>query len=108
MKDEEYAPDMPPLGGAGYLVSHLFEVGPVMAGGFGPVPLSFQELQAYQEATGLELQRWEVLFLRRLSSEYLTASSQAGDLNCPAPWGQIRSRYTASTMREQIAALAEL
>ena len=79
-------PEMPPLEAGGYLLGYLFEVGPVMAGGGGVGPLTYQELGAWQAATGIELRAWEARFLRRLSGEYLAESRRAEQPDCPPPW----------------------
>lgn len=76
---------MPPVDAA-YLLDYLFEIGPTMSGVMGSGPITFQELQAWQEQIGVELSPWEVRTLRYLSSEYLTASHEAEKRDCPAPW----------------------
>lgn len=55
-------------------------------GGFGPVPLSYQEILAWMTCTRRTLQPWEVRVLRRLSVEYISMLSRAEDENCPDPW----------------------
>lgn len=71
---------------AGYLVKYLFDVGPVEAGGMGPVPLSHTEIEAWQRNTGIELSRWEACTLRDLSKAYLAMSQDATHPSCPPPW----------------------
>lgn len=79
-------PDLPPLGESRYLVNYLFEAGPTSATGMGKAPLSWQELHAWQSMVGIELQSWEVRGLRRLSCDFLAASEEAEDPDCPAPY----------------------
>lgn len=69
-----------------YLLEYLFEVGPAEAGGFGPAPLTHQELRAWQENMRRYLAPWELAMLRRLSLEWLDQARAAEDPNCPAPW----------------------
>lgn len=71
---------------AAHLIRYLFEVGPVMAGGMGPIPLSFGEIQSWQEVTGIELNNWEAGMIRSLSREYLGMSIDATNPMCPSPW----------------------
>lgn len=69
-----------------YLVDLLFEVGPTESRGMGPGPLSFQELNAWQQAMRRRLQPWEVGFIRRLSMVYAAQSVEAEDPDCAPPW----------------------
>lgn len=82
--DENFQPDMPPVGAA-YLLGYLWEVGPTMAAGGYPGPVTHEELLAWQELTGIELQPWEMRFLRRLSGEYMAESRRAEKRDCPEP-----------------------
>lgn len=41
--------------------------------GFGPNPISFQDVQAYCVLTGVSLTPWDVRILRRMDQTYLTA-----------------------------------
>lgn len=79
-------PDLPPPGPAAYLVGYLFSVGPVMAGGMGPVPITSAELAAWQANTGRDLTAWESDTLRSLSAAWASASNDARAADCPAPW----------------------
>lgn len=85
-KAEDYEPDMPPLNGSAYLVAHLYEVGPTLAGGMGPAPLTFEELEAWMNVTGVDLDSWEVRFIHELSKEYLSEYYKAGKRDREAPW----------------------
>lgn len=77
---------MPPTEAGAYLLDYLFEVGPVMAGGMGHAPLTFQELTAWQERIGIRLSPWEARTLRLLSMAYISASHEAEARDCPPPW----------------------
>lgn len=78
---------MPPLEWGEYLIGHLFDVGPTMPGGMGDSPLTSQELQAWQDQSGVEFQPWEFQLLRRLSREYWAESQKSIKPDCPAPYG---------------------
>jgi len=71
---------------AGYLITYLFDAGPVESGGMGPAPLSHREIEAWQHNTGIELSPWEAKTLRRLSREYLAMAQDATSPSCPPPW----------------------
>lgn len=95
-----------------YLVGYLFEVGPASAGGFGMVPLTHQEILAWQENMQRRLQPWEVDMLRRMSAEYVAELRRAEDPAAPAPWdGEVvteeeRARV-AESMRETMRRMAQ-
>lgn len=79
-------PDMPPVDGAEYILGYLWEIGPTMAGGMGPAPLSHGEIRSWMQNVGIELEAWESRLLRRLSVEYIAESQAATDPKRPAPW----------------------
>jgi hypothetical protein len=84
--DDLWEPPMPPLDMADYLVGYLFEVGPATSSGNGAVPLSYSEIQAWEQLARVRLAPWEARFLRRLSCEYVSACREAEKWDCPAPW----------------------
>lgn len=93
-----------------YLVGYLYEVGPVMAGGMGEVPLSHTELRSWQDNTGIELESWEVRAMSRLSKEYLSESNKATKHDAPAPWpeGDYSKVLAAIKLRAYMDALDKL
>jgi hypothetical protein len=107
-KDDKYDPDMPPLEGADHLLSYLLEIGPTMAAGGYPGPITHEELRAWIDLTGIELQPWEARFLRRLSHEYLAESHKAEKSDCPAPWRSDDAKPEVSNTQAAIRALANL
>ena len=78
-------PSMPPCD-ALHIVGYLFDMGPVSAGGMSGAPLTYLEIQAWQQCSGVELDAWEARTLRRLSGEYLSESARAVKRDCKAPW----------------------
>lgn len=94
-----------------YLVEYLFEVGPAAGGGFGPVPISHQELAAWQSNMRRRLQPWEVSMLRRLSVQWVAEAVRAEDPDCPAPWaGEVLSdeekRAVAMKLRDAMRGMS--
>lgn len=79
-------PDSP----APYLTDWLFEIGPASATGMGDAPLSWQEMEAWQELTGIELDAWEARTLRRLSRAFIDQRHEAKKADCPEPFGPTR------------------
>ena len=85
---------MPPVE-VGHLILYLWEIGPVLAGGMGSIPISHAELLAWSGLIGIELQPWEARFILRLSQDYLMESRRAEKPDCPSPW------ITAAITQEQ-------
>jgi hypothetical protein len=111
MRNDGINPAMPP-NDAPYLLEYFWEVGPALSGGMGDAPLTFQEIQSYQDQIGIELQPWEVRLLRRLSGEYLAESQKATKLNYPAPWkpeeNTVDKAVKADSLRNALRDLAKL
>lgn len=55
-----------------YIVEWLFEVGPVMAGGYGPTVLTFTEIAAWAALRKITLTDWDAAALRQTSTAYLS------------------------------------
>jgi hypothetical protein len=54
----------------------------------GAVPLSWQEIAAWNAATDANLTPWELQVIRRLSSVYCEALMDARAPDCPAPYAE--------------------
>lgn len=78
-------PELPPQGAAGYLIAHLWEIGPTTGEG----PITHGEIAAWQANMGIELQPWESLLLRRLSLDHLGQSQLSTKVDCIPPWGEL-------------------
>lgn len=77
--------EMPERLGFEYLVHYLFEAGPVGNNGFGPEPLTWQEIEAWSRLTQVKLDAWEALTLRTLSDHYRSQLMRSADPKCRAP-----------------------
>ncbi|MBY0455261.1 MAG: hypothetical protein K2Q11_10335 [Burkholderiaceae bacterium] len=82
-------PQLPDVFAGQYLLDWLFEIGPTQPAGMGSGPVTFQELAAWQQQAGIELQPWEASMLRRLSVEYLNESYEATNAARPPPYGEL-------------------
>lgn len=74
---------MPPIEGGEYLAEYLNELGIARA---GMQPLTYQEIQAWTQLTGLELTPMETTTLRELSESYVVQIAKAAKADCPAPY----------------------
>jgi hypothetical protein len=86
-----------------YLVDYLMEVGPTMPGGFGPAPLSYSELRAWQDTMGIQLTPWEAQTLRRLSTTWIVSSRAAEAPDCPPPYAYQRPSRAAVAKKIDLA-----
>jgi len=77
---------MPEIYRGAYLIGYLQELGFSTNTGYGPTPLNFTEINAWQEATCLKLSPWEVLAIRKLSQDYIRQLGQAENPHEPAPY----------------------
>jgi len=93
---------------AAYLLDFLWEIGPTLLAGMGTGPITFGEIRAWTELTGVELDPWEVRFLRRLSHEYLSESHNATKRGAPAPWRAADAPPEISETQSRLRLLAQL
>lgn len=101
MKRDGITPPMPP-NPAPHIIGWLTEIGLVSAGGMGASPLTWQEIVAWQVATGVALPGWVSRLIRRLSVAYVAMSRKAEDESCPPPW---RAPVTAREAEVELARL---
>ncbi len=103
---------MPPVDAAAYLLEYFWEIGPVLAGGMGPVVLTHAEILAWCTLSGQWLQPWETRALRSLSRDYIAQLRLAEKVDCPAPWqpqDYVPDRSAvARSMRDALRAAAAL
>lgn len=71
-----------------HLLEIFLEIGPVLAGGMGPVPITFSEIVAWQSCSGVALAPWECRAMRTLSFAYLAELRRAEDPMSQAPWSE--------------------
>lgn len=69
---------------APHILAYLIEIGVVQ----GEQPVSYCEIESWQRQSGIELQPWEIRFVKRLSEAYLAESHAARDPDAEAPWAE--------------------
>lgn len=67
---------------AAYILGYLFEIGLL----FGDQPIPHSEIDSWQRNIGINLQPFEVRFIKRLSEIYLSALHEMKAVNAPNPW----------------------
>jgi hypothetical protein len=83
---EGYKGSQPDPGPLGYLLEYLQEIGPATVNGNIPAPVSWQEIQAWQKLTGINLEAFEALIIRELSRTYAEQYVKSEKIECPPPW----------------------
>jgi len=96
---EGYKGKQPDPGPLGYLLEYLKEVGPAMVNGNFPAPVSWQEIQAWQELTGINLDAFEAQIIRELSCVYAEQYVKSEKIECPPPWVDAQADKTAISER---------
>ena len=71
---------------AEYLTDWLFDMGPTTPTGTGAVPITYRDMVAWQEISGITLEPWEGPILRRLSVDYVNQQYEARKRDCPPPY----------------------
>ena len=74
----------PEIKGFGYLITWLSELDFCMSGGFGPTPLTFQEIFAWGKLYNISL--WEASKIKALSNRYVSKLEQFKDPRSPRPY----------------------
>jgi len=65
-----------------HIVGYLIDVGVTM----GEQPVTFGELESWQRQTGVDLEPWEIRFVKRLSEAYMSESHHARSPDAEPPW----------------------
>jgi len=71
----------------------LFEAGLVSQSGMGIAPLSWQEIHAWLDCTGLHLHTWEVCTIKQMSDAYASEFSQASKPDAKPPYQYVAEEY---------------
>lgn len=89
-----------------HIIGYLIEMGVMQ----GENSLPYCEIESWQYQCGIELQPWEVRFVKRLSEAYLRESHAARDPDAEAPWSDApyvvaTAHQTANRMKAAIRGL---
>lgn len=85
MKKDKVPVQMPP-NPVPSITENLMDIGLSEAAGMGAAPLSWKEIDAWCNRTGVDLPPWEARLIRKLSVEYIAESRRAESDTCPPPW----------------------
>lgn len=87
---------------AQYILDYLFEVGLTL----GENPLTHLEISSWQSNIGLELQPFEVRFIKRLSEIYLSASHKMKLPDSETPWEDAPKYMSLNSISSQKSRIA--
>lgn len=90
-----------------HIVGYLIDLGVTE----GETSLPYREIESWQRQTGIELQPWEIRFVKRLSEAYMSESHRARAHDAEAPWADApySTQYrlnTANRMKMMIRGIA--
>jgi len=68
-----------------YLFEFLMSIGACTHSGMGQVPLSWQEIESWQNQHGISLKPWELSIIRKASAIYVEQVQLSGKPDCPPP-----------------------
>ena len=71
--------------GCAYLFDYLMQAGACLHSGTGRIPLTWQELESYQQQQGIALSPFELDVIRTASNAYVYQSQLSTEPNCPPP-----------------------
>lgn len=77
--------ELPDIEHGSHVIQWLHEVGPTQQGMNGPEPLSWQEINAWRQATGTVATTEELIMLRNLSRQYVSQYQRSDNPEEPAP-----------------------
>lgn len=97
MGERGESPLLPP-NPAAYLTSWLFDIGPTVGGEI----ITYRDLVAWQQISGVELLPWEAQTIRRLSADYAGEAYHAKKPDRPAPYTGEREEIVSK--RDLVAA----
>ncbi len=95
--------ELPELEGECYLLDVLFDVGPCLPSGMGPLPLGYEQLRAWQQQMGVEFTPWEARTVQRLSRAYCGELAAAANPDAAAPGSADESPEQTEERRGKVA-----
>lgn len=76
----------PEIRGGEYLVNLLHEAGPVGSNGYGIEGLKWSEIHSWLATTGLFLEPWECILIKKMSDVYASEFNRANGKECAPPY----------------------
>lgn len=98
---------LPDIQGAEYIVGMLQEAGLMSTSGMGPVPLSWQEIEAWIRCAEVEPELWERLMVKELSEVYVGELNQASGKDRPSPYTPTQEKVDREAVVQKFMAFTK-
>jgi len=93
---------MPKIEEESYLLQIWFDLGMVGSGAMGPVQLSAQEIKAWCDLSGIDLEPWEYTCIRKMSSVYLGMLTKGEDPDALPPYGDPINEFDRNVVQKKV------
>lgn len=90
-----------------HVINWWLEIGPTTATGMGEGPIGWQEIAAWQQLTGTQIEPWEARCIRRMSQAFISERHEAKKPNCPEPYRTATQREVQDKVSAQFAQMAK-
>jgi len=98
---------LPPVEDGDYLLEMLNRCGMVSQGAGGITSISWQEIKAFKELSGEEIDWWEADVLMSMSHAYVSMYHRASDANMPPPYETDDEELLQAHKKEQTRLLKQ-
>lgn len=80
---------------APHITDWFLEIGPAVSAGMGEAPIGWQDMAAWSDLTGIELDAWEARTIRSLSEVFVAERHRARKPACMAPYSALPAENRA-------------
>jgi len=93
---------MPPIGEESYLLQIWFDLGMVGSGAMGAIQLTAQEISAWSNLSGVELEAWEFACIRKMSAAYLRHMNEGENPDSLPPYGDPINEFDRNVVQKKV------
>ena len=102
IEDKGGSPLIPPLDEVGYIDEYWKSAGICGTGAMGILPLSCHDINEWQRASGITLNRWEIWIIREMSKHYVSEHYAAEKPDCPPPYGAPEMEFDRTIVAKKV------
>jgi hypothetical protein len=95
-------PLFPKIGEESYLLQIWFDLGMVGSGAMGAIQLSAQEITAWSNLSGVELEPWEFACIRKMSAAYLRHLNEGENPESLPPYGDPINEFDRNVVEKKV------
>ena len=93
---------MPKIGEESYLLQIWFDLGMVGSGAMGAIQLTAQEISAWSNLSGVELEPWEFACIRKMSAAYLRHLNEGENPESLPPYGDPINEFDRNVVQKKV------